>query len=139
MTQAEASDIRAMLLASAASWNADDLDGFLDDYLNSDSLTFSSSEGVTRGWQFVRDRYLRTYWTPGMVRDSLSFEEIEVHPIGTTDGALALGRYVLSPRGEDGRAPASGYFSLVLRRIDGEWKIIHDHTSAAPPDTTSGG
>ena len=139
MTQDEAAVIRDMLLASVASWNAGDLEGFLDDYLNSDSLTFSGSEGVTRGWQDVRDRYLRTYWAPGMVRDSLSFEEIEVHPIGTTDGALALGRYVLSPRAEDERAPASGYFSLVLRRMNGEWRIIHDHTSAAPPDTTSEG
>ena len=25
-----------------------------------------------------------------------------------------------------------GVFTLVFRRLDGEWKIVHDHTSAAP-------
>jgi ketosteroid isomerase-like protein len=138
-TQDDAAAIRDMLLSSASSWNAGDLDGFLDDYLNSDSLTFSGPEGVTRGWEDVRERYLRTYWAPGTVRDSLSFEEIEVTSVGDTDGALALGRYLLYSRDEEGRDPASGYFSLVLRRVEGEWRIIHDHTSATPPDTTSGG
>ena len=137
--QEDAAAIQAMLLSSASSWNAGDLDGFLDDYLNSDALTFSGSEGVTRGWANVRERYLRTYWAPGMVRDSLSFEDIEVISVGDTDGALALGRYVLFSREEEGREPASGHFSLVLRRVDGEWRIIHDHTSATPPDTASEG
>jgi ketosteroid isomerase-like protein len=27
--------------------------------------------------------------------------------------------------------PASGNFSLVFRKIDGRWVIVHDHTSRA--------
>lgn len=139
MTPADAASIQAMLLSSADAWNAGDLEGFLDDYLNSDSLTFSGPEGVTRGWQDLRDRYLKTYWAPDTVRDSLCFEDIEVHPVGSTDGALALGRYVLHSREGDHRETASGFFSLVLRRVDGSWKIIHDHTSPTPSESTSEG
>ena len=60
-----ASEIEAMLLASAASWNGGDLDGFMDDYWPSEELTFSGGTGVTRGWENVRTRYLESYWAPG--------------------------------------------------------------------------
>jgi beta-aspartyl-peptidase (threonine type) len=122
-----------MLQASAASWNAGDLDGFMDDYWVSDELTFSGANGVTRGWHNVKERYLQTYWAPDAVRDSLRFEDIEVQALGA-DHALALGRYVLyQPEGRD-EPVSSGFFTLVLRQTDGEWRIVHDHTSATPDD-----
>lgn len=126
-----AAEVTEMLHRSAESWNAGDLEGFLDDYWRSDALTFSGGTGVTRGWEAVRERYLRSYWAPGAARDSLRFEGLEVMPLGE-DHALALGRYVLY-RLEGGEAETgTGQFSLVLRRVDGLWRIIHDHTSATP-------
>jgi ketosteroid isomerase-like protein len=127
--------IEDMLVASAGAWNAGDLDGYLDDYWPSEELTFSGPDGVIRGWAGLRDRYLGGYWAPGAKRDSLRFEGIEVFMLGS-EHALALGRYVLSQPGEDPIASSHGYFSLVLRQVDGEWKIIHDHTSAAPEEGT---
>jgi len=121
-----------MLHSSAASWNGGDLDGFLDDYWRSEALTFSGATGVTRGWDEVRTRYLATYWAPGMARDSLRFEGIEVVPLGG-EHALALGQYVLFRPEEDGAVVSTGFFSLVLARTNGDWKILHDHTSATPP------
>jgi hypothetical protein len=120
-----------MLQASAASWNQGDLEGFLDDYLRSEDLTFSGEEGVTRGWEDLRTRYLERYWAPGTIRDSLVFEDIEVLPLGEAH-ALALGHYVLFPKGESGREPKTGFFSLVLVNQDDEWKIRHDHTTTVP-------
>jgi uncharacterized protein (TIGR02246 family) len=119
-----------MLQASARAWNEGNLDGFMDDYWRSPLLTFSGSDGVTRGWESVRDRYLNTYFAPAAARDELRFEAIEVTPLGTHH-ALALGRYVLAPEGDPPADTSSGFFSLVLSRVDGEWRIIHDHTSAA--------
>lgn len=127
-----ADEVVAMLQASSESWNAGDLDGFLDDYWPSESLTFSGASGVTRGWEGVRERYQERYWAPGTQRDSLRFEGLEVMPLGSAH-ALALGQYVLYRPEEDGRVSSTGFFSLVLRRVGGEWKIIHDHTSATPP------
>jgi beta-aspartyl-peptidase (threonine type) len=127
-----------MLRASAASWNAGDLDGFLDDYWRSEELTFSGGTGVTRGWDDVRTRYLDSYWAPGASRDSLRFEGIEVIPLGS-DHALALGQYVLYRPEEDGAVVSSGYFSLVLWKPNGHWKILHDHTSATPSEEEAEG
>jgi len=126
-----------MLHASAASWNSGDLEGFLDDYWQSEELTFSSGTGVTRGWEDVRQRYLRSYWAPDVARDSLRFEELEVASLGE-DHALALGRYVLYRPDEGGVVTSTGHFSLVLRRVNGSWRIIHDHTSATPSQEGEG-
>jgi len=125
-----AAEIAEMLHASTRSWNAGDLDGFLDDYWQSEALTFSGSSGVTRGWEGVRDRYRESYWAPGAQRDSLRFEALEIMPLGQTH-ALALGQYVLYRPEEEGRITNTGFFSLVLWKVDGAWKIVHDHTSAA--------
>jgi len=124
-------EIETMLHNSAASWNGGELDGFLDDYWRSEDLTFSGPTGVTRGWGDVRTRYLESYWAPGTVRDSLRFEGIEVFRLGD-EHALALGQYVLFRPEEDGSVTSSGFFSLVLQKMEGEWRIVHDHTSATP-------
>lgn len=131
-------EVVEMLHASTASWNQGDLDGFLDDYWRSEDLTFSGGTGVTRGWEGVRARYLRSYWAPGATRDSLRFVDLEVTALGD-DHALALGRYVLYRPGEEEVVTNTGHFSLVLRREDGAWKIIHDHTSATPQEEEAEG
>jgi ketosteroid isomerase-like protein len=134
-----AKEIEEMLDSSAASWNAGDLEGYLDDYLRSPDLTFSGGNGVSRGWDEVRARYLSSYWAPGAQRDSLRFEEIEVTPLGGTH-ALALGKYVLFQPQAGGKVSSTGHFSLVLRQTEEGWRIIHDHTSPTPAEEeTSGG
>jgi len=126
-----AAEIQEMLRSSTASWNSGDLDGFLDDYWHSGELTFSGATGVTRGWDDVRTRYLESYWAPGASRDSLKFEGIEVLSLGN-EHALVLGQYVLFRPEEEGAVASTGFFSLVLQKLDGRWKILHDHTSASP-------
>lgn len=136
-------NIRSMLQASAQDWNAGNLDGFLDDYWRSSELTFLGAGGLTRGWEAVREKYLRSYFAPDVTRPYLRFDQVEVRLLGT-DHALATGRYLLanSPfaseadqEGISGR----GYFSLVLRRMAGQWRIVHDHTTAAPLGSHPGG
>lgn len=130
---AVAGQIREMLGSSARAWNAGNLDGFLDDYTTDPSLTFVTGAGVLEGLEALRDRYRRTYWSPGIARDSLRFEQIRVRPLGR-GYALAFGRYVLyRPRSpQPDSVTGTGRFSLVLQEEARGWKILHDHSSAAP-------
>lgn len=122
-------EITRMLHASAEAWNRGDLDGFLDDYLDTVETTFVGASGVVRGVDEIRRGYRSSYWSDGAPREALSFEGLEVRPLGE-DHALALGRYVLHDEPADSMV-ATGRFSLVLRRVeDRGWKIIHDHSSA---------
>ena len=123
--------VEAMLNESAASWNAGDLDGFVDDYSDDPRLAFVGATGVTRGIAEVRARYETGYWSEGAPPDSLRFEDLEVRPLGEGH-ALALGRYVLYRPTED-TITSTGWFSLVLGVEDGRWRILHDHTSELDP------
>ena len=59
--------------------------------------------------------------------------EVRVRRLAAVE-AIATARWVLH-RGET--VTGSGPFTLVLRHTSIGWKIIHDHTSATPPDAES--
>lgn len=121
-----ANEIRAVLDRQVASWNAGDIDGFMDGYWRSDELTFSSGGQTTRGWEATRNRYHERYADPKTM-GRLSFDELEIQSLDRTV-ALVLGRWQLAR--ETGNV--GGNFSLVLRRFPEGWRIIHDHTSVRP-------
>jgi ketosteroid isomerase-like protein len=125
-------EIPKVLAAQQDAWNRGDLGAFMASYWNSDNLTFCSGAEMTRGWQATFDRYKRRYQGEGKEMGTLSFSEIEVLT-ADDDGAAARGKFHLEFR--DGKT-SSGRFTLVLRRIDGVWKIIHDHTSADAPSSS---
>lgn len=119
--------IEAILNEQAAAWNAGDIDTFMKHYWKSDGLTFSSGGRTTRGWETTKENYKQRYPTKERM-GNLSFGAIEVSALGDA-AALVLGRWHLHRE----PAPIGGNFSLVFRRIDGSWVIVHDHTSQEKP------
>ena len=115
--------IEAVLTTQAEAWNRGDIDSFMKYYWNSDELTFSSGGETTRGWTNTRDNYRKRYPTRDLM-GQLRFSQLEITLLGDS-AALVLGRWRLARE----MSPVAGNFSLVLRRIDGQWLIIHDHTS----------
>src|SRR5690554_2178164 len=122
-----ASEIDAMLDAHAAYWNAGDLDGFLDAFM--DSTVLVGGVGVMRGVAAARARYLQGSWRGGAPASALRFEDVEVYPLGGRP-ALVLGRYILSDR-ETGATVGMGHFTVALARTEQGWRIFHDHTTAS--------
>lgn len=114
--------VAAMLDHGARAWNRGDLDDFISDYVP--DATFVTGRGVVRGVAAIRERYAPRFG-PGGVRDSLSFRDLEVDLLGP-DVANAIAFYVLM-RGDS--VTATGPTSLVVRRVDGRWRIVHDHSS----------
>ena len=122
------SEIRTMLEESAAAWNRGDLAGFMDDYARDSLTSYVAGARVVYGWQTLYDRYQATYFAPGKSRDSLSFDAVHVRALGG-EVALTTARFALH-RGDS--LVAAGPFTIVLRRQDGQWRIVHDHTSSDP-------
>ena len=121
-------EITAMLAHSAANWNRGDLDAFVTDYMPGTETTFIGSRGVLRGPDAIRGAYAPRF-APGGVRDSLSFELVDVDPLAP-DVINVIATYILARRanGRDS-VTARGPTSLVMRRVDGRWRIVHDHSS----------
>lgn len=120
-------EIRALLGAQVEAWNAGDIDGFMRGYWKSDELTFSTPSKTVHGWQATLDRYKARYATRRQM-GRLKFDRLVVTATGP-DTAEASGRYRLDTA--DG--PRSGRFYLHLRRIDGQWVIVKDHTVEDKP------
>src|SRR2546421_9661958 len=117
--------VRAVLDAQVAAWNRGDIEGFMDGYWRSPETVFVSGDTVTHGWAVVLDRYKKGYDTREKM-GTLAFSDLEIKVIGK-DTAVALGRWQLT-RAKD---TPHGRFTLIFRRTQEGWRIIHDHTSSA--------
>ncbi|MBX9927413.1 MAG: DUF4440 domain-containing protein [Gemmatimonadaceae bacterium] len=116
-------EIPAMMARSAVHWNAGQLDAFMADY--TDSATFVARKGIIRGRDAIRGVYAARF-APGAQRDSLSFEMLDIDPLGPST-AHVVARYLLH-RGDS--LTSSGPTSLLMRRSPaGRWRIAHDHSS----------
>lgn len=118
------SEIAAMMNKSARDWTHGDLDGFMDSYEPGLGTTFVTPAGVVNGRDAIRARYAPRF-TSGARQDSLSFEDLEIDLLAP-NLANVIAYYRLS-RGDS--TVARGPTSLVMRRRDGQWRIIHDHSS----------
>ncbi|MFA6958760.1 MAG: DUF4440 domain-containing protein [Thermoanaerobaculia bacterium] len=121
--------ITSVITRQAEAWNRGDLEGFMDGYLKSDELVFTSRSRIRRGWQVTFDAYKQTYGTARESMGQLVFSKLEVHMLGD-DAAWVLGRWDLAGPKES----SGGVFTLVMRRIDGKWLVVHDHTSSDVPE-----
>lgn len=123
--ETEITAITAMLEAQDAAWNRGDIDGFMDGYWKSPELRFASGGKVTRGWDETNARYHNTYGGPETM-GTLITDDYEIVLLGP-DAAVAHGRWKL-----DGREGTPwGLYTLVLRKMGGEWKIVSDTTTSA--------
>ena len=121
---ADQKDIRAVLDAQVIAWNKADLPGFMKGYWNSKELTFVSGKDMTRGWQETLDRYKRRYQAEGKEMGKLTFSEVEMK-IVAPGVALVTGKWAL----ELAKEKPSGRYTLLVKKTEDGWRIVHDHTS----------
>lgn len=122
-SQPEKASIEKLLAQQTKSWNEGDLEGFMQTYWKHDSLLFVGKSGVTRGWQPTLDNYKKGY--PGKeAMGQLSFDVLEIRPL-SPDYYFVVGKWMLQRTAGN----LSGHYTLLLRKIGGEWKIVADHSS----------
>jgi len=119
-------EIQSVLSAQQDAWNRGDIDAFMNGYAQSASTVFVSEDEVRRGWETVRDRY-RIRYSDRAKMGTLSFSDIEVTML-SPDAAVVLGRWRLKRANDE----PHGRFTLIFKRLPEGWRIVHDHTSAAP-------
>lgn len=117
------STIRTMMARQEDDWNKGDIQSFMDGYWKSDSLQFIGKSGITYGWENTLANYRKGYPdTAAMGR--LTFTLIHLKPLSTLYFHVT-GKWKLTRAKGD----AGGYFTLLLKKIDGKWVIICDHSS----------
>ncbi len=115
----------SVLQAQEKAWNAYDIDTFMEGYWKSPNLVFCGSGGPVYGWNATKKRYKQAYDNQEKMGE-LQFTILNVQAL-TNNVMQLIGRFQLSRKPKN----TSGYFTLLWKRIDGEWKIVSDHTSAS--------
>ena len=119
----EESKIRQLLATQTEAWNRGDIVGFMQTYWKSDSLMFIGKSGVTRGWQKTLENYQKGYPDTAAM-GKLSFDIISVKELSPVQ-FFVVGKWMLKRTIGD----ISGHYTLLLRKINGRWVIVADHSS----------
>ena len=126
-SQNATAQIRSVLRAQQDAWNRGDVDGFMNGYGRSASTVFVSEDTIRRGWETVRERYRKKYSDRAKM-GTLAFSDLEIMLL-SPDAGVVLGRWSLKRANDQ----PHGRFTLIFKRLPEGWRIVHDHTSSAPP------
>ena len=122
---AEAATIAALLQAQDDAWNKGDIDGFMNGYWPSEELRFASGGNVVRGYAATLARYKVRYpGREGMGELTTSDYEIDIL---SEDAAIAHGSWKVTTA----EGSSDGLYTLVLRKMDGQWLIVSDTTTSS--------
>jgi uncharacterized protein (TIGR02246 family) len=121
--QNDETEIGSLLTRQTQAWNAGNIDGFMQTYWQSDSLMFVGKEGVTWGWKNTLEHYKKSY--PGKAAmGELTFDIIKLKRL-SDQYYFVVGKWMLKRTAGN----LSGHYNLLIQKINGEWKIIADHSS----------
>ena len=119
----EEKDIRAVLDKQTKSWNNGNIEEFMTTYWHNDSLMFIGKNGIKWGWQSALDNYKKSY--PDSIAMGKLFFNILLVKKMSPQYYYVVGKWYLKRSIGD----LTGHYDLVLRRINGQWLIIADHSS----------
>jgi len=104
-------------------WNRGDLEGFMKGYWENDSLMYIGKNGVTYGYAETLASYKRNYGDTARM-GKLTFRIVHVIPL-SRDYYQVVGQWNLVRSAGN----VGGYYTLLFRKIHGEWVIVSDHSS----------
>lgn len=120
-----AKEITAMVAQQEKTWNKGDLEGFLDSYNRSKDVVYVSNGQMVRGYDAIRDRYMKRYGETKSTMGQLYLTELEVSDIGDKH-ALCIGKFTVV---HHSHVPIYGRFTLIMMKTKEGWKITYDHSS----------
>ena len=143
-TSATADDetaVREALTKSALSFEKNDLVMASQAWANDESVTVFESGHANYGWADYRDHHLVPEMGE-MKNTKYAFSDITIHVAGNT--AWSTLKYTISADVMDNGKPrhvdSGGLGTAVLEKRDGQWRIVHWHSSArrrAPSPTAT--
>lgn len=104
-------------------WNEGNLDQFVKGYWHHDSLMFIGQSGITYGYQNTLNNYKKNYSDTAKM-GKLAFEIIKVQKL-SDEYYFVVGKWFLKRTVGD----LKGHYTLLFRKINGEWVIVADHSS----------
>ncbi len=108
----------------AACWNAADLVCYMKAYASIPAIQTISRAGVTKGYDAILAQYRQYFPTDRM--GTLTFDKFQFTRI-SPKYYYVVGRFNLKFRQQTD--VHQGYFSVLMKKIKGDWYILSDHSS----------
>jgi hypothetical protein len=115
--------ILKMLQAQEKEWNNGNLDAFMKGYWQNDSLLFIGKNGPKYGYNVTLENYKKGY--PDTARMGKFTSTILSMKKLSKEYYFVVGKWYLKRIVGD----VGGYYTLLIRKINGEWVIVADHSS----------
>lgn len=115
--------ILAILDNQTKAWNSGDLDKFMVGYWENDSLMYIGKSGVTYGYKSTLASYKRNYGDTARM-GKLTFTLLHVNKI-ESQSYYVVGKWQLVRSAGN----VGGHYTLLFRKIKGQWVIVADHSS----------
>jgi len=112
-----------MLQAQETAWNNGSLETFMKGYWQNDSLLFIGKNGPKYGYTTTLENYKKGY--PDTARMGKFTSTILSLKKLSTKYYFVIGKWYLKRSVGD----ISGYYTLLIKKINGEWVIVADHSS----------
>jgi ketosteroid isomerase-like protein len=120
---ADETAIQKLMQKQAAAWNAGNIEEFMKGYWQNDSLMFIGHGGITYGYKNTLDNYKKNYDNKEKM-GTLFFSDVKMKRLAA-DHYFIVGKWLLKRSVGD----IGGYYTLLFRKINGQWFIVCDHTS----------
>lgn len=117
------STIEKIMHQQELAWNSGDIDDFMTAYWNSDSLKFIGKNGITYGWQNTLNNYKKNYPDQEAMGE-LTFVNNSVEQLSEST-FYVIGSWNLNKK----NGKVGGFYTLLWKKIKGQWVIVCDHTS----------
>src|SRR5258706_2774358 len=124
-------EIQQAVRAYIDAHNRSDAATIADMYSRQPGVTSVGDGQIMRGWDRIREAFDQLVGTQG--RFKIDIGSIDVVPLGP-GYALALTSYSLSIGTGAETTQQRGAMTLVFQKQEGEWKVVHDHTSTQAPE-----
>jgi ketosteroid isomerase-like protein len=115
--------ILKMLEAQETAWNNGNLETFMKGYWQNDSLLFIGKNGPKYGFNTTLENYKKGY--PDTARMGKFTSTILSMKKLSKEYYFIVGKWYLKRTVGD----VSGHYTLLIRKINGEWVIVADHSS----------
>ena len=115
--------IKKVLNTQLEAWNKGNIDEYMKGYWQNDSLMFIGKSGITYGYQNTLENYKKGYKDAAQM-GTLFFDILQLKPL-SADTYFVVGKWFLKRTVGD----IGGSFTLLFKKINGNWVIIADHSS----------